>query len=407
MNIERIRQDFPILEKRFGGKKTVYLDNAATSLTPKQVIEAENSYYLECNANIHRGLHKMSEEASRKYEQAHADAAKFVGAKMEEIVFTKNCTESINAVMYSLLSQGFFSPESEILVSRLEHHANLVPWQQAAKRTGAKLRFIELNPDYTLDMQDFEAKINKNTKLVAIAHASNTVASIQPVQEIAKIAHESGALCLVDAAQSVPHTEVNVKKIGADFLAFSVHKMLGPTGLGVLFGKKELLEKMNPFLFGGEMIHSVSYNSSEWNTLPWKFEAGTPPIAQALGLSAAIDYLKKIGLSEIQEHDRKLLEYAFEKMRAIPDIKIFNPMDSKKQGPIVLFESKHLSAHDLALALDEASNIAVRSGMHCAEPMVSSLNPKGLCRASFYLYNTKEEIDLFAETLSRLLKVFK
>jgi len=308
--------------------------------------------------------------------------------------------------MYSLFMQGFFEKGDEILVSAMEHHSNIVPWQFLEKRVEVKLNFVELNNDYTLDMQDLEEKISGKTKLVSIMHASNTVATITPAKEIAKIAHDHNSLFALDAAQSAPHMPLDVKKINPDFLCFSAHKMLGPTGIGVFYAKKEMLEKMPPFLYGGDMIHTVKRHSSTWNRLPYKFEAGTPNIAGGIAFGAAIDYLQKLGMQNIERHEKELTKYSLEKMQEVEDIELFCPKDAEKQGAIVMFGSKNMEAHDLALALDEADNIAIRSGMHCAEPLVSKLDSEGLARASFYLYNTEKEIDLFAESLQKILSVF-
>lgn len=408
MDVEKIREEFPLLQREIKGKPVIYLDNAATSLKPKQVIEAIDHYYSNLSANIHRGLHKLSEAASKEYEEAHSKAANFINAKSEqEIVFTRNTTESLNLLMYSLLNKDYFQKGDEIIVSKMEHHSNLVPWQFLEKKIGIQLKFIELKDDFTLDMDDLNEKVSNKTKLISIVHASNTVATITPVREIEKIAHSVDALFAVDAAQSIPHTEVNVRELNADFLAFSSHKMLGPTGLGILYGKKELLQEMPPFLFGGDMIHSVELHNSTWNKLPYKFEAGTPNIAASFGLSAAIDYLQKIGMHKIREHGKRLTKYALNRMEEIGEIIVHCPKNVEKQGSIVLFDAKGIEAHDLALALDELENIAIRSGMLCAEPIVSSINPKGLARISLYFYNTEQEIDIFIESLKRIIESLK
>lgn len=409
MNTKKIRTDFPVLQRRVKGKPITYLDNAATSLKPRQVLEAMNRYYTEFTANIHRGVHKMSEDASREWEEAHKKVGKFVGASPEETIFTRNTTESLNLLMYSMREQGVFSAGDNIVVTKMEHHSNIVPWQFIEKKGESKLEFVGLNKDYALDMQDLAQKINKKTKLVSVMHASNTVASINPVREIGKIAHENGALFAVDGAQAVPHMPVDVKKIGADFYAFSGHKMLGPTGIGVLYGRKELLEKMPPFLYGGDMIHEVKLHSATWNKLPYKFEAGTPHIAGGIGLGAAVDYLQRLGMGNVQAHDKELTKHALKVMGELEGkgkIRLYCPKDAEKQGAIVMFDALKLQPHELALALDEAENIAIRSGMHCAEPLVSGFNSEGLCRASFYLYNTKEEIDLLARTTEKILGAF-
>ncbi|MFH1545434.1 MAG: SufS family cysteine desulfurase [archaeon] len=407
MNIDEVRKDFPILEKKIDGKPIIYLDNAATSLKPIQVIDAIKYYYSEATANIHRGAHKLSDEASEAYEKCHERIASFIGAKKEEFVFCKNTTEAINGIAISLQRDNFFHEGDEILVSKMEHHSNLVPWQMAAKYNKAKLNFIEVKEDFSLDLEDLEKKVNEKTKLIAVAHASNTIGTINPVKEISKIAHDHNALILVDAAQSVPHMEVNAKKMDADFLAFSGHKMLGPTSSGGFYGRKELLEKIPPFFFGGGMIQEVSLEGAKWTTLPWKFEAGTPGIGECIGLGKAVEYLKKIGMNEVRKHEKELIKYSFKKLEEINSAEkliFYNPRDEEKQVGILLFEAKGIEAHDLALALDETENIAVRSGMHCAEPLVSSYNEKGLVRGSFYLYNSKEEIDLFSEALDKVIK---
>jgi len=402
MNIEQIRQDFTILQRKHKGKRIVYLDNAATSLKPKQVIEAERFYYENIGANVHRGLHILSEEASRVHESAHDTVAKFVGAKKNEVVFVRNATEGMNLVMYSLLNSGFFKKGDKILVSKMEHHSNIVPWQYLEKKIGIQLEFIGLDSNYELDMRDFESKL-KGTKLVSITGASNTVATMPNIKEIEKAAHKEGALISVDGAQLVPHKEVDFSGMNIDFLAFSGHKMLAPTGTGALVGKEKLLEKLEPFMFGGDMIHSVGLHDSTWNVLPYKFEAGTPHIAGSFGIKAAVEYLKKVGMENIKKHEEKLTKLAIEEMQKIDSIKLYCPKNEKKQGGIVLFESTKLSAHELAMALSETENICIRSGMHCAEPLVSSLNKEGLARVSFYLYNTEEEVLFFTRSLKDVL----
>ncbi len=402
MNVEQIRQDFPVLARKHKGEGIVYLDNAATSLKPKQVIEAERFYYENVGANVHRGLHILSEEASRVHEAAHETVAKFVGAKKKETVFVRNATEGMNLVMYSLLNSGFFKKGDKIVVSKMEHHSNIVPWQYLEKKIGVKLEFVGLDSNYELDMNDFESKV-KEAKLVSITGASNTVATAPNLREIEKKSHKEGALICVDGAQLVPHQEVDFGRMNIDFLAFSGHKMLAPTGTGALIGKEKLLEKFEPFMFGGDMIHSVELHSSTWNVLPHKFEAGTPHIAGSYGIKAAVEYLNKVGMGNIKKHEEKLTKLALEEMQKINSIKLYCPKNEKKQGGIVMFESAKLSAHELAMALSETENICIRSGMHCAEPLVSSLNKDGLARASFYLYNTEEEVLFFTRSLKEVL----
>ena len=405
MNVSQIRADFPILQRKIRGKGIVYLDNAATSLKPKQVIDAEKYYYENIGANVHRGLHILSEEASRVHEEAHETVARFVGAKKEETIFVRNATEGMNLVMYSLYNSNFFKKGDKILVTKMEHHANIVPWQFLERKIGVKLEYIGLNKDYTLDMKDFEEKV-KGAKLVSITGASNTVASLPNLREIEKLSHKEGALVCVDAAQLIPHHETNFSAMNFDFMTFSGHKMLAPTGTGALIGKKKLLEQFEPFMFGGDMIHTVGWHTSSWNTLPSKFEAGTPNIAGSYGIKAAVEYLKKVGMNNIVKHEEQLTKLALEEMKNIESVNVFGPKDPKKQGGIILFESTKLSAHELAMALSESENICIRSGMHCAEPLVSSLNKEGLARASFYLYNTEEEVKFFASKLKEILKTF-
>ena len=401
---EKIREDFPILRNNPG---LIYLDNAATSLKPQQVLDAMQNYYVELGANVHRGNHHLSQQATQLYEESRAEVARFVGGKENEMVFTRNATESINLVAVSLERQGYFKEGDEVLVTALEHHANLVPWQELCARNKMKLRIAALEKDFTVSMRDLSEKVSGKTRVVAVAHASNTVATIPPVKEIGKIAHESGALFLVDAAQSVPHFAVDSKKIGADFLAFSSHKMLGPTGVGGLYARNELLEKIPPYNYGGSMISSVKYEKASWAQGPEKFEAGTMPIAEVIGLGEAVRYLRKLGMDNVREHEKKMLRHAVEKMRGIGGMKIYCPMDAEKQAGIVLFEVEGIDAVDLGVALDEVRNIAIRSGLHCSEPLVSSINRHGLDRVSFYLYNTLEEIDTFVDEVTAIAKSFR
>lgn len=405
MNTNFIRADFPILNKKFNGKNLTYLDNAATSLKPTQVLDAEKKYYEEENANIHRGLHFLSEKASIAYENSHAKVGKFVGAKKEEVIFTKNTTEGMNTVMYALLNSGKIKKGDKIVVSLMEHHSNIVPWQYLEKKIGAKLEFVDINAGYELDMDDFDDKV-KEAKIVSITGASNTIASLPDLKQIEKQAHKEGAYFIVDAAQLVPHHEINFSSLGADFLAFSGHKMCAPTGTGALIGKKKLLEELDPFMFGGDMIQQVKLHESTWNELPYKYEAGTPNIAGAYGMSAAVDYLQKIGLQNIAKHERELTKLCLDELNSIKEIELFCPNDANKQGGIVMFGSEKVSAHDIAMALSETNNICIRSGMHCAEPLVSKLNKEGLARASFYFYNTESEIMHFVRSLKEVLKVF-
>ncbi|MFH1240702.1 MAG: cysteine desulfurase [Candidatus Diapherotrites archaeon] len=406
MDVKRIRADFPILEKKYDGKKIVYLDNTATSLIPVQVVDACCEYFHGAKANIHRGVHKMSEEASRVFDNATKTTAKFINSKPEEMIFTRNTTESINTVMYSLFVDDYFKKGDEIVTTIMEHHSNFVPWQFLRDKVGIELKVVEINDDFTLNMEDLENKITDKTKMVAVAHASNTIGTINDVKEICKIAHEKNSYCLVDGAQSAPHIKLDVKKIDADFFAFSGHKMLAPSGIGGLYGKKEILEEMPPFLYGGGMIEDVTIEKSTWAKLPGKFEAGTPDIAGAYGMKAAVDYLERIGMADIRKHEKELTNHALERIQEIKGINVYTPKDSEKQVGIILFAVDGIDAHDVALSLDEAENIAVRSGFHCSHPLMSRLNHTGLARASFYLYNTKEEIDLFIDTLKIITDAF-
>lgn len=406
-SVEEIRKDFPIFSKC----DIVYLDNAATSQRPIQVIKAVMEYYEEYNANIHRGVHELSQRASEAYEEAHEKVAKFIGAKnWEEVIFTRNTTESINLIAYSW-GLGNLKPGDEILITVLEHHSNIIPWYLISKKTGAKLKIVSLTSEGLLNVKELDNAITDKTKVVAVTMMSNVLGTIVDVKPIARKAHEVGAIIVVDGAQGVPHLPVNVRELGIDFLAFSGHKMLGPTGIGALWGRKDLLEEMEPFLGGGDMISEVHLHEDKiipsWNKLPWKFEAGTPNIAGGIGLGAAVDYLTRIGMQEIAEHERKLLEYTFKRLEELADyIEIYGPRDPKHRGGIVSFNVKGLNPHVTATLLNE-KKIAVRSGFHCAQPLHEYLGLKeGTTRASFYLYNTLEEIDMLIEALKEITTMY-
>ena len=404
LDTEKIRADFPILKRKVHGKPLAYLDNAATSQKPQQVIDAITEYYAEFNANIHRGIHRLSEEATEMYEDAGRKTASFINAgSSEEIIFTKNATESLNLLAYSLTAN--LEKNDEIVISQMEHHSNLVPWQQIAKQRGFILKYIKINNDGTLNEDSINSAITKKTKIVSVTHVSNSIGTINPVREIAKISHENGAYFVVDGAQSVPHFETDVKEIGCDFLAFSSHKMLGPTGVGVLYGRKNLLEEMPPFLYGGGMIMEVTYENSTFKKLPWKFEAGTPNIAGSIGLGAAIDYLKKIGMKNIEAHDKKISKYAFEEISKIKGVKIYGP-GYEQSGAMVSFNIDKVHPHDAASILD-AEGIAIRASHHCCMPLMKMLGITGTARASFYLYNTFEEVDNLVEGIGKVKKVFR
>ena len=400
-DVESIRKDFPILQRKIHGKPLVYFDNAATSQKPRQVIEAIDFYYKNYNANIHRSIHQLGEEATAKFEEAHQKTADFINAdSYQNIVFTKNTTESLNLVAYSLTAG--LKKDDEIVISQMEHHSNFVPWQQLAKQRGLKLKFIKINKNGELDNDSINQNITKKTRIVSLTHVSNVLGTINPIEKIINIAHENNALMVVDGAQAAPHMPVDVKKLDADFYAFSGHKMLGPTGIGVLYGKKELLEEMQPFLYGGEMIREVKFDDTKFNDLPWKFEAGTMNIAEGIGLGAAIDYLNKIGMDNVQKHDRELVGYAMEKLNGIGGIKIYGP---DERDAVISFNVGNIHAHDVAQVLD-SEGVAIRAGHHCCMPLMSVLGVPATARASFYLYNTEKEVDVFINAIKKVKKVF-
>jgi cysteine desulfurase/selenocysteine lyase len=402
LSTAKIRKDFPILKIKIHGKKLIYLDSAATAQRPACVINAISDYYKTYNSNIHRGIHKLAEESTLAYERAHEKVARFIDAESkEEIVFTRNATEAINLVAHTIARKRLLLGD-EILLTQMEHHANLVPWQQVAKETGAKLKFVKITKDGRLDVDDFKRQLSDKVKFVSISHVSNVLGTVNPVEELTKLAHGVGALVLVDAAQSVPHMAVDVKKIDADFVAFSGHKMLGPTGIGVLYGKKALLEQMEPLLFGGDMVSEVRFDSAKWNELPWKFEAGTPNIAGAIGLAAAIDYLERLGIANVAKHTKELTNYALTKLRKVGNVDIYGP---KNRMGVISFNVKGIHPHDLATLLDR-EGIAIRAGHHCAMPLHGVLGIPASARVSFYLYNTKEDVDKFIKTLLKVKKFF-
>jgi cysteine desulfurase / selenocysteine lyase len=402
-DVEKVRKDFPILERRVGEKRLVYLDNAATSQKPRRVLDALGEYYEVHNANIHRAVHRLAEEATAAYEEAREKVASFLGAPdVRSLVFTRGTTESTNLVAYAWGRKNLREGD-EVVLTETEHHSNLVPWQLAARATGAKLRFIPILEDGTLDMEAAERLIGSRTKLVGCIHASNVLGTINPIEELAELAHGVGALMLVDGAQSAPHMPVDVGASGCDFFACSGHKMLGPTGVGVLWGKPEVLEEMDPFLGGGEMIREVHLDHATWNDLPYKFEAGTMNIAQAIGFGAAIDYLNDVGMENIREHERRLGEYAYDKIREVEGGTVYGPEEGRTG--LVSFSLPDVHPHDLSQILDEAG-IAIRSGNHCAQPLMRRLGVAATSRASFYLYNTEEEVDALVGALKRAREFF-
>ena len=404
MDIQKIRQDFPILGEQVNGKDLIYLDTSATSQTPLKVIEAMNDYYREYNSNVHRGVHTLGTKATDAYEKARMKVRSFINAKrFEEIVYTRGTTAGINLVARSL-GDLVIQEGDEIVVNEMEHHANIVPWQELAKRKGAKLVFIPLEEDGTIALDSVKAAMSDKTKIVAITHVSNVLGTINDIKSIAEVAHEHGAYISVDGAQAVPHMKVDVQDLDVDFYAFSGHKMLGPTGIGILYGKAELLDKMEPIEYGGDMIDYVYKTEATWTDLPVKFEAGTPMIAEAVGLNAAIDYINEIGLDNIYQHEKELVQYAYDKMSEIEGLEIYGPAKDKRAG-LITFNLKGVHPHDLATALD-SEGIAVRAGHHCAQPIMKWCEASSTARASFYIYNTIEEIDQFIESLEKTKEFF-
>lgn len=402
MNVQEVKAQFPILDQEINGYPLVYLDSAATSQKPLAVIEAVNRYYREYNSNVHRGVHTLGNYATEGYEGAREKVRRFIGAaSTQEIIFTRGTTTSLNLVAASYARQ-VCEEGDEIVITPMEHHSNLIPWQQVAKATGATLKYIDLNEDGTLNMADARQKITDRTKVVACTHVSNVLGTINPIAELAQLAHQHGAVIVVDGAQSTPHMSVNVQELGVDFYAFSGHKMCAPTGIGVLYGRKELLEQMEPIEFGGEMIDTVDLYESTWKELPHKFEGGTPIIAGAIGLGAAIDFLNEIGLEAIHQHEQRLVDYALNRLEEIKGLTIYGP---KERGGLVTFNLGEIHPHDVATVLD-SYGIAVRAGHHCAQPLMRWLKVTATARASFYLYNTEEDVDRLVEGLLKTKEYF-
>ena len=394
----KIKNDFPILFQEVNDEPLVYLDNAATSQKPKQVIESLVHFYEHDNANVHRGVHTLAERATSSYEGAREKVRQFIHAKStKEVLFTRGTTTAINWLSRSY-GDANVSEGDEILISQMEHHSNIVTWQELAKRQKAKLVYVDLTDEGELDVEDFKSKLNDKTKIVSIAHASNVLGVINPIKELVKLTHEVGAVFVVDGAQSVPHMAVDVVDLDADFYAFSGHKMCGPTGIGVLYGKQELLEKMDPIEFGGEMIDFVYHDHSTWTELPWKFEAGTPNIAGAIALGSAIDYLTEIGMENIHQHEEELVAYVLPKLQAIEGLTIYGPQDPKKHTGVIAFNIDAVHPHDASTALD-MEGVAVRAGHHCVQPLLNYLGVQSTARASFYFYNTKEDADRLVEAI--------
>ena len=415
-DVEAIRADFPILDRKVGGDVETpgegpeddtplcYLDNAATSHTPEQVVETISDYYRGYNANVHRGIHQLSQEASVAYEKAHDTVADFIGASgREEIVFTKNTTESENLVAYAW-GLNELGPDDSVVMTEMEHHASLVTWQQIAKKTGAEVRYIRVDEQGYLDMDHAAELIDDSTAMVSVVHVSNTLGTVTPVAELADMAHDHGAYIFVDGAQSAPTRPVDVQEMDADFFAFSGHKMCGPTGIGTLYGKEAILEEMSPYLYGGDMIRRVSFEDSTWEDLPWQFEAGTPSIAQGIALAAAVDYLEDVGMDAVQAHEELLAEYAYDRLAEFDDVTIYGPPGDDRGG-LVAFNLDSVHAHDLSSIVNEYG-VAIRAGDHCTQPLHDKLGAAASARASFYIYNTREEVDRLIDALEGARDLF-
>ncbi|MEK0400229.1 cysteine desulfurase [Streptococcus suis] len=403
MDLERIRKDFSILDQVVNDEPLVYLDNAATTQKPQQVLDVLADYYQKDNANVHRGVHTLSERATARYEAARQKVADFIQAKSsKEILFTRGTTTGLNWV--AQFAKEILQPDQEVIISVQEHHSNIIPWQQACQQTGAKLRYVTLK-DGELDMDHLRSLLSSKTKFVSLVHVSNVLGSVAPIGEIAELVHQVDAYLVVDGAQSVPHMAINVQELDVDFYAFSGHKMLGPTGIGVLYGKEELLNRMSPVEFGGEMIDFVYEQTATWKELPWKFEAGTPNIAGTIGLGAAIDYLTEIGMDAIQAHEAELVDYVFPKLQAIPGLTIYGSQDLSKRTGVIAFNLDDLHPHDVATALDY-EGVAVRAGHHCAQPLLRYLQVPATVRASFYIYNTKADCDKLVEAIIKTKEFF-
>jgi len=410
-SVAEVRKDFPIFERTIrDGKRLVYLDSGATSQKPWVVINAESDFYSKHNAAVHRGAHQLAEEATDAYEGAREIVAKFISGQENEIIFTKSATESINAIAYAMGNaepgnRFALTSSHSIVVTEMEHHANLIPWQQLAKRTGAQLKWFNVTQDCRLDLSNIDQVITANTKIVAITHQSNVLGTINPLEAIVKRAHEVGAVVVLDACQSVPHMSVDVAALGVDFLAFSGHKAVGPTGVGVLWGKAELLDELPPFLTGGSMIENVTMISATWAPVPQKFEAGVPNMAQAVGLGAACKYLLDIGMDAVREHEIAITGYALEKISAIEGIRIVGPLENVSRGAVVSFTLADIHPHDIGQYVD-SQGVAVRTGHHCAWPLARAMNVPATTRASFYLYNDEHDVDALVEALLGAQKYF-
>jgi cysteine desulfurase/selenocysteine lyase len=406
LDVGRVREEFPILEREVGdGQRLAYLDNAATSQTPDRVIDAMSEYYRGTNANVHRGIHHLSQEASITYEEAHDRLAAFVGASggREEMIFTKNTTEGLNLVAHAWglneLGEG-----DAVVLSEMEHHSSLVTWQQIAKRTGADVRYIGIDDEGRLDMDHARDVIGPDTEMVSVTHVSNTLGTINPIGDLADLAHDHGSYIFADGAQAVPHQPVDVEALDVDFYAFSGHKMCGPTGIGGLYGKQAILDAMEPFMYGGGMVRKVEFEETTWADLPWKYEAGTPLIAEGIALAEAADYLEEIGLDRIDRHERELVEYAVDRLEEFDDIEIYGPPAGERTG-LVSFNLDGVHAHDLASIMND-HGVAIRPGDHCTQPLHDVLGTAASARASFYLYNTKDEVDVLVDAIDDARQLF-
>lgn len=402
----KLRQDFPILHQLVNDEPLVYLDNAATTQKPEAVLAKVAAYYHQDNANVHRGVHTLAERATKSYEAAREKVRAFINAKeTAEVLFTRGTTTGLNWVANSFGDQ-FVEAGDEIVISYMEHHSNIIPWQQLAQKKGAKLIYINITPEGYLDLADAKRKIGAKTKIVSIAQVSNVLGGINPIQELVTLAHENDAIMVVDGAQAVPHMKVDVQQLDADFYAFSGHKMCGPTGIGVLYGKRKWLEQMEPVEFGGEMIDFVNLYDSTWKELPWKFEAGTPNIAGGIGLGAAVDFLTEIGMDEIHAYEQSLVDYVMPKLKAIEGVTVYGPQDPKDHTGVIAFNIEGLHPHDVATALD-MEGVAVRAGHHCAQPLLKYLNVPATARASFYFYNTKKDADRLIDAIHKTKEFFQ
>ncbi len=405
LDVASIRQEFPILSRTVNGRPLVYLDNAATSQKPRSVIQALTDYYEGYNSNVHRGVHTLSVEATDKYEEARVKVARFINSPSpEEVIWTRNTTEAINLVAQTWASTNLKAGD-EVLLTEMEHHSNLVPWQQVAQQTGAVLRFIPITEEFTLDLTDLDRLLTSKTRLLAMTMMSNVLGTITPAKELTAAAHRVGAAVLLDAAQWVPHVPTDVQDLECDFMAFSAHKMCGPTGIGVLYAQRSVLEEMDPFLTGGEMVKEVWLDRADWNDLPMRFEAGTPNIADAIAMGAAVDYLSSLGMDRVRQHEVQLTGYALERFRELEEVVTYGPTDLEKRGGVVSFYASDIHPHDIGTVLDHWG-IAIRAGHHCAMPLMRKLEVPATGRASFYLYNTEEEVDILVDGLKEALRFF-